>query len=460
MAEIDRRLVLLGLASASLTSGATGAQQGIVSTERAPAGRRPSWLHPKQILHRVLSFDGGGIRGLYQAKLLERLKASGFDVAKHADIIAGTSTGGIIAAGLALGKEPAAISALYSTVGKTVFPPRGLISRIYDDATWLAGHHSYSAEVLREALESELGKTTKLGDCKKRLIIPAISLNQYKLRLFDSKDDSDKDYRLVDVVLASAAAPTYFPPALVGDTHYVDGGLCCNNPTFRAVARLSSEDVDLSRMYVLSISSGVMPITKAGHEFQNLRNFGWARPTIDLAMSASSDLAVQDGAMVGYHFRVTETLGSQIDLDAYQAALDIIPPLAQGKADSIEVKTGVRRWIDGPRSTGLNFAGKWDTEYTWESDYGINNTGFETETLEAEQIGDFVVGQILAGKYYYIFSGTVQGTALIGEWRGESTLQGNFLLIKSKETGLVSGHWAGTSDMGTQFGKWSWKPRP
>src|ERR1700688_1277327 len=170
MIEIDRRLVLMGLASATLTSGAARAQQRVALTERAPAGSQPGWLHPKQILHRVLSFDGGGIRGLYQAKLLERLKASGFDVAKHADIIAGTSTGGIIAAGLAIGKEPAAISTLYSTVGKTVFPPRGLISRTYDNATWLAGRHSYSAEVLREALEGELGKTTKLGDCTKRLI--------------------------------------------------------------------------------------------------------------------------------------------------------------------------------------------------------------------------------------------------------------------------------------------------
>jgi predicted acylesterase/phospholipase RssA len=457
MIEIDRRLVLIGLASASLTSGAAEAQQRVASTVRAPAGSQPGWLRPKQILHRVLSFDGGGIRGLYQAKLLERLKASGFDVAKHADIIAGTSTGGIIAAGLAIGKEPAAISALYSTVGETVFPPRGLISRTYDNATWLAAHHSYSAEVLREALEGELGKTAKLGDCTKRLIVPAISLNQYKLKVFDSKDDSDKNYGLVDVVLASAAAPTYFPPARVGDIYYVDGGLCCNNPAFCAVARLSGEEVDLDRMYVLSISSGVMPITKAGHEFQDLRNISWARPAIDLAMSASSDLAVQDCAMVGYHFRVTETLGLQIDLDDYQAAVDIIPPLAQGKADSVEVKNGVKRWIDGPQPTGSDFSGKWETEFTWEEN---GKTGSATETLHAEQIGDFVVGEIVTGPWRYIFSGTVQGTVLIGEWKGESTLQGNFLLLKSKETGLVSGQWAGTGDAGTQFGKWSWTPKP
>ena len=68
----------------------------------------------KQILHRVLSFDGGGIRGLYQAKLLECLKAYGLDVAKPADIVAGTSTGAIVAAALALDDYEKA---------KTLLPP-------------------------------------------------------------------------------------------------------------------------------------------------------------------------------------------------------------------------------------------------------------------------------------------------------------------------------------------------
>jgi hypothetical protein len=94
--------------------------------------------------------------------------------------------------------------------------------------------------------------------------LPHFSLNQYKLKVFDSKDEGDKRNRLVDVVLASAAAPTYFPPAKVGATYYVDGGLCCNNPSFRAVAKLSRERVELTRIYVLSISTGAVPITKAG----------------------------------------------------------------------------------------------------------------------------------------------------------------------------------------------------
>jgi patatin-like phospholipase/acyl hydrolase len=143
--------------------------------------------------------------------------------------------------------------------------------------------------VLKKALEAELGNDTKLCHCSKRLIVPAISLNQYKPRVFDSDNKGDKKPGLVDVVMASAAAPTYFLPAKVGDTHYVDGGLYCNNPAFRAVAKLSREGVALSRIYVLSISTGVVPITKAGNKFMRLHKFRWIQPLIDLPMSGSSD---------------------------------------------------------------------------------------------------------------------------------------------------------------------------
>ena len=233
----------------------------------------------KQILHRVLSFDGGGIRGLYQAKLLECLAAQGLNVAQAADIVTGTSTGAIVAGALAIGIEADRITKLYADVGPKVFPPRGKIGRalkaVNSAITWTPG---YSSKVLRDALETTLGKTTQLGDCTTRLIVPALSLNQYKLKVFDSKDPGDKNVGLVDVVMASAAAPTYFLPAQIGATYFTDGGLCCNNPAFRAVSRLSRERIDLSRIYVLSITTGAVPVTKAGKKFLRLHKVRWIRP--------------------------------------------------------------------------------------------------------------------------------------------------------------------------------------
>lgn len=402
-----------------------------------------------KILHRVLSFDGGGIRGLYHAKLLESMKAGGLDVAQRADIFAGTSTGAIVAAALAIGKEPKVISDLYTEVGKKVFPARGRISRTFKNLTgWASRKPSYSSAVLREALEGELGKNTKLGDCNKRVIIPAISLNQYKLKVFDSKNIADKKYGLVDVVLASAGAPTYFLPAKVGDTYYVDGGLCCNNPGFRAVAELFREHIELSRIYLLSISSGALPVTKAGKEFVRLRTFRWIWPTIDLAMSGSSDLAVRDGDLVGYHFRISENYDRQIGLDDYGKAIDILPSLAENKAS--EVQPSVKRWFDGPVSTGLSFAGTWKSTFTWGQP--IESA---TDTLQIEQCGDYIIGETVGScRWPYTLSGTVYGAVCIGSWKGK--FQGNFLLIKNEEHDTVRGQWVGTSDAEPYFGQWSW----
>jgi hypothetical protein len=406
----------------------------------------------EQILHRVLSFDGGGIRGLYHAKLLERLKASGLDVAAHADIVTGTSTGAIVAAAIAVGKQPEDITALYTDVGKKVFPPKGMVRRAYDSALYYLTWESYSPDILRETLEAQLGEDTRLGECTKRLLIPAISLNQYRLKVFDSASNGDKNRKLVDVVLASAAAPTYFPPAQVGDSWYVDGGLCCNNPAFRAVAQLVREEVELSRIYVLSISTGAMPVTKTGAEFKDLRKFSWARPIIDLAMSGSSDLAVQDGALVGYHCRITENFGEEVELDDYQRAVDVLPPLAETKADAVHAD--VERWIGGPPRTGADFSGTWESTYNWGEPVQS-----DTHTLGVEQCGDHIVGETTgATRWPYTLSGTVEGEVCIGTWKGKgSSLQGNFLLIKSKESGTVSGRWVGTSDADPYFGDWSWK---
>ena len=249
--------------------------------------------------------------------------------------------------------------------------------------------------------------------------------------------------------MASAAAPTYFLPAKIGATYFTDGGLCCNNPAFRAVSRLSREKIDLSRIYVLSITTGAVPVTKAGKKFLRLHKVRWIRPIIDLAMSGSSDLAVHDGNLVGYHCRVVEGFESQIALDDYQTAATVLPPLAETKAT--EIRDDVKRWLEGPNRTGADFAGRWKTSFTW---------GDQTadDKLEVSQCGDFVSGETVPGsaKDPYTLSGTIHENVLIGQWTGQE-LRGNFLLIKRRETGKVHGHWVGTGDVNPYFGTWTWE---
>ena len=186
-----------------------------------------------------------------------------------------------------------------------------------------------------------------------------MSLTTYKLHIFDSKSADADRTKLVDVVLASTAAPTYFEPAKVGDVYYVDGGLCCNNPAFRAVALLADEGIPLDRIYVLSFSTAGTPVARDGSESIGLKQYGWARPAIDLAMSGSSSVAASDCGLVGYHCRIEEDLEKTIELDDYEAAKKVLPGLAQERADDKHVRDGIRKWLCGPARTGDNFAGRW-----------------------------------------------------------------------------------------------------
>jgi uncharacterized protein len=415
----------------------------------------------EQIIHRVLSFDGGGIRGLYQAALLSRLLHCNLDVAAKADVLAGTSTGAIVAAGLAVGMTPSQLSALYTDLGKRIFPQRTGLKGWWYGKTKLLRGAAYSSATLREALSSAAvgpaGATRKLGDltlgdCTKRLIVPAVSISKYRLHVFDSKASCAERTPLVDVLMASAAAPTYFLPAKVGDVYYVDGGLCCNNPAFQAVGRLHDERVDFARIQVLSVSTGGVPVTQDGATYLNLRQFRWALPTIDLSMSGSSDIALRDCRLVGYHCRISDEFGTQIALDDYDSAHKLLPAIAQEKADDEAVRHAIQRWIDGPARTGASFAGSWNGVYSWQA--APEGT---PEKLEVIQNGNFVYGEC-HGQWSNTFWGTVDGNVLIGEWKGQN-LRGTLLLKMNLETHEVAGHWSGTGDQNLYTGSWSWTRR-
>jgi uncharacterized protein len=404
-----------------------------------------------KILHRVLSFDGGGIRGLYQAKLLERLAEHGVDVVSTADILAGTSTGAIVAAALAIGMSPSQIAKLYDTLGPAVFPKSNWWSR----KTKLLGRASYSSEVLRRALEESPLGSYQLNGCQKRLIIAAMSLTTHRLDTFDSASDDAHTLKLVDVLLASTAAPTYFEPAKVGDVYYVDGGLCCNNPAFRAVALLAAQHVPLDRIYVLSISTAGTPVARDGAASVGLRQYGWARPAIDLAMSGSSSVAARDCRLVGHHYRVEEDLEHVIELDDYAAAKRLLPGLAQARAVDALTREGIAKWLAGPARTGDDFAGRWTGTYSWTQPDG---TVSETpEKLNVIQSGDLVYGEV-ESEWPYKFWGRVYVNVLIGEWTG-SELRGSFFLTRNRESNTVAGDWVGTGDTKPYKGTWVWSER-
>jgi patatin-like phospholipase/acyl hydrolase len=142
--------------------------------------------------------------------------------------VAGTSIGGIIALGLALGRSAAEVRAIVEDAGVRVFPPapwRGVVGLF---------RARYSAAPLREVIESVVGTDARLGDLRVPLLVPAVALTAGAGQTFRSPHHAahalHADTRLVDVALTTAAAPVVFPVARVGDAEYVDGGLIAHAP--------------------------------------------------------------------------------------------------------------------------------------------------------------------------------------------------------------------------------------
>lgn len=185
----------------------------------------------------VLSLSGGGFLGLYGLTVLAEFeKETGRPIARSFDLIAGTSVGGIIALGLAAEVPAADLKALFESHGTRIFStrhaPRGLLEKIVDVLRGLFSP-KYKAEGLRSALEAMLGDRC-LRDLKHRVIVPAINLSKGRPQIFKTPHHPtfrlDLALRAVDVAMATAAAPTYFPLAQIGDQLFADGGLYANSP--------------------------------------------------------------------------------------------------------------------------------------------------------------------------------------------------------------------------------------
>lgn len=184
---------------------------------------------------RILSIDGGGINGVSTASFLATVEDSVQDnIANYFDLIVGTSTGGIIALGLGLGFSAKEILRFYEESGPRIFGGNRLLR-------WLRGLgiSKYSGCRLRQAFEHCFGDK-KLGDSAKRLVIPSMNLENGEVYIFKTAHHPrlERDYKVkvVDVALATASAPTYFP------THrssagmpLIDGGVWANNPVGMSV---------------------------------------------------------------------------------------------------------------------------------------------------------------------------------------------------------------------------------
>jgi patatin-like phospholipase/acyl hydrolase len=238
---------------------------------------------------RVLSIDGGGIRGIIPALVLTEVeRRTGKQVYELFDLIAGTSTGGILACALcAPDPLPAEqLVALYAEEGPAIFD-RSVWQRIKSAEGLL--DEKYDSGPLDRALHRFLAEK-RLAETKPDLLVPAYNMGAPGPYFFKSRKarEEGEDFPLSVVARATSAAPTYFEPSLVGDQALVDGGVFAANPAMCAFAEtLRSGPTD--QIALLSLGTGQRTRRRSFAEVRDWGLIEWAKPILDVVFDGVSD---------------------------------------------------------------------------------------------------------------------------------------------------------------------------
>ena len=238
--------------------------------------------------YHVLALSGGGYRGLYTATVLAELEtALGRPIASHFDLICGTSAGGMLALGLAAEIPAYELKALFEEQGNRIFGCRSLLRRLL--GFWLTAKHDSAG--LREVLNERFQGST-IGDLKHRVLVPTVNyatgLGQFFKTPHHPTFELDHQMTVVDVALATAAAPIYFPLARNNRGVFVDGGLVGNAPGLfglhEVITFLSPNRK--AKVRVLAIGTMTIGATVRGDSTLD-RGFGqWRGGLFDLMISA------------------------------------------------------------------------------------------------------------------------------------------------------------------------------
>lgn len=224
-------------------------------------------------LFKILSIDGGGIKGLYSARILGKFeKKFNCKTSDHFDMICGTSTGGLIALALTSLISAEDICNFYEQKGEIIFPKHKIIKipfigRVNQSfLKQIAFGGKFSNKGLKNSLNEIFGEKI-IGEANNLLCIPSYSVTEAKPKVFkfdyeEGKLSRDNNAKMVDIALATSAAPTYFPMAELpyyNNEQFIDGGVWANNPTLvgllEALNNFVGKDKEYKNIKILSLSS-------------------------------------------------------------------------------------------------------------------------------------------------------------------------------------------------------------
>jgi len=296
------------------------------------------WFHRRQELaaqpspaaRRILAIDGGGIRGIIPAMVLAELEdRTGQPACQLFDLLAGTSTGGIIALGMAV-PGPDGAPAFSAADGVRLYEERGahIFSRSARDTVLSLGnllHEKYPARGIEAELQTIFG-AARLSDALTDVLVTAYEIVRRETFFFSSaaaRQDAARNFTMQEAARSATAAPTFFEPSLVhdpvGGQHVlIDGAIFANSP---AMCAFTQVERDRSGGDLVLVSLGAGSMTRR-FEYDEVRDWGaaqWARPILSLVLdgvSQSTDEELADllGPERYFRFQVELTRASD-DLD-------------------------------------------------------------------------------------------------------------------------------------------------
>lgn len=326
---------------------------------------------------KILALDGGGIRGVVAARLLQeveqeiRNQGKGNFLHEYFDLISGTSTGSMLAGAIALGKESHELIKLYKDRGKDIFPLdrkeryKNLPSIIKLILDVFSGPR-YSHDGIISALKDTY-KSTRIKDIEKPIILILAYDTLYRNTTFftnchpDLGDRWYDDCYLWQICTASASAPTFFPPYKLepvdkekfGDWEFphIDGGVSANNPCLAAlslVMRISQSSVSptikqkhkldnlqLEDISILSIGTGQTGKPYQYKQISKWRGLDWVQNLTNIFMEPTSEIdsTICRQIMGGYdskrylrlQFDLNETFQAKPE-ETYKDPRIVLPP--------------------------------------------------------------------------------------------------------------------------------------
>ena len=272
-------------------------------------------IGPPSDIFRILCLDGGGMRGVFAAAFIACIEdVLGDRVANHLDLFAGTSTGGLIALGLAAGKTGQEMLDIYRNHGSEIFSGSWPGRRL-----WMP---KYSRKGLDRLLQKEFGEL-RMRDLKTPTCISSYEAVSGQTRVFKTAHAADlywgADQLVWKVAAATSAAPTFFAPVQFAEEDaHVDGGVWANNPSMIAVTEAVRRfDQDLPAIRLLSIGTAApRPTVKSYRVACRMGWPRWARPGLAL---------LQGGPSLGAHFQALHLLGEERYVRIDDAAANSAP---------------------------------------------------------------------------------------------------------------------------------------